>query len=132
MLLSCRILDNVGGVNTFDVTTQAEFTQGVACTVYLQLIDASKDRMNVPAGRRYVPEDGATLQVVVDSIDDAKKITRSASQPYDGDGSIWCFPVLSTDPIKGTATLRLRLTQGEDIVYGTALKAISISPQDAN
>jgi hypothetical protein len=134
MLLSCRILDGVSSANDFEYKPQAEWVEGTPTTVYLQLIDVSKDRASKgfsPAGRRYVPAAGATLQVVVESIDDAKTITRTATQPFATDGSIWSFSVLATDTIKGTATIRLRLSQSGVITYGSAIKAVSIIPQDA-
>ena len=43
MLLSARILSDVGGVNIFEVADKAQFTQGDETTVYFQLIDAGLD-----------------------------------------------------------------------------------------
>lgn len=135
MLLSCRILENVCGVNDFGYTTQAEYTEGSPTTIYIQLVDKAKDQSSkgfVPSGRRFVPAAGATLRVTVDSIDDDKKVTRTATQPYSLDGSIWSFSMLSTDTIRGTADIRLELTQSSVIIYGNLKNAISISAQDAN
>jgi len=132
MILSCRILDNVVDVNNFDYVNQFESTQGDANTIYFQLMDASVDKASggfVPPGRRYMPAVGATLIVIVDTLDDAKKINRSAVQPFaTQDPSLWSFQILSTDPIRGTSNLKLTLSEGLKITRGVARTAISISP----
>ena len=115
MLLSCRILTDVSNVNSFEYETAAKIASGDAAAIYLQLIDASANTLDhgfFPSGRRYIPAAGATLQVVFDNIDDAKKITRFASQPFSEDGSIWLVNLLSTDTIDGTVNIRLSLNQG--------------------
>lgn len=115
MLLSARFLNDVASVNSFEPADAAEFTEGDATYVYFQLIDLTLDRQAdgfEPAGRRYVPAVGATLQCVIESIDDAKTVTRLADQPFAQDGSIWRVQILSSDTIRGTANLRLRLTEG--------------------
>lgn len=135
MLLSCRMFNGVTDVNDFTNVTQYEYVAGTPQTIYIQLIDASKDKAIQgfnPAGKRYTPASGATLQVVVDCIDDAKKIIRTATQPFSGDLSIWSFSILATDKLRGTATLRLKLTEGAIISYGSLPNAISITPQDAS
>jgi len=115
MLLSARALEHVSDVNNFDYSTQIHCTEGDAPTIYLQLIDLSQDRVDhgfSPAGRRYVPAAGATLQVVFDHINDTRKVTRVASQPFPQDPSIWAVPLLPTDGLKGTVNLKLTLIEG--------------------
>jgi hypothetical protein len=133
MLLSCRMLQNVVDVNTFEYDTQVAFTQGDGPTIYFQLIDANKDRVEAgfnPSGRRYMPAAGATLSVVVDSLDDAKKITRTAVQPFATDPSIWSLTFMANDAIRGTTTLRLTLTESAKITRGSSqLGAVLIHPQ---
>jgi len=114
MLLSCRFLTDVAGVNTFQVSPQAEINAGDAQTLYIQLIDASLDRADQgfsPAGRRYMPPAGSTLSLLFSNIDDAKKLTRAATQPFSLDPSIWAIPILSTDPLAGTVTLKATLVE---------------------
>lgn len=135
MILSSRFLANVCNVNDFDYgETVCEFTEGDAVTVYIQLIDAHKDDSKdgyQPAGRRFVPAAGATLSVVIENIDSAKKVTRAASQPFAGDPSIWSFPIYATDKIRGTATLRLVLAEGVKVTRGKVLAAFRVQSQDA-
>jgi hypothetical protein len=118
MLLSCRFLIDVAGVNSFEYANTVEFYFGDSQSVYLQLIDASLDRNDQgfsPAGRRYMPAAGATLEVTLNSVDDAKKLVRTATQPFVNDPSIWLIPILSTDTIKGTVHMKLRLVDGSKI-----------------
>lgn len=130
MLLSARMLTDVGGVNSFEIIDKAQFTQGDETTVYFQLIDASLDTAAKgfnPSGRRYMPAVGATLSVVLDNIDDAKKITRTATQPFAQDGSIWAVSIFSTDNIApGTISLKLTLTEGVKITRGIVVGAIGV------
>jgi hypothetical protein len=114
MLLSARALVDVASANSFEHSEVLEFTVGDAGDVYFQLVDASLDKSvhgYVPPGRRYIPASGATLQCTVESIDDAKKIVRYATAPFAGDQSIWKLSFLATDTIKGTANIRLKLTE---------------------
>lgn len=130
MVLSARMLKDVANVNTFSPTNQAKFTVGDQVTLYFQLIDSALDTPQQgfsPAGRRYVPAVGATLQVIVDNIDDAKAVERYATQPYPQDPSIWALTLLPTDPIPaGTASLKLYLTEGPKATRGVALAALGI------
>lgn len=131
MVLSARILNDVNGVNSFDYCNQAEWVAGDTVTLFFQLVDASKDRMEkgfVPAGRRFVPAAGATLSVTLTNIDDAKVVTRNAAQAYSTlDGSIWSVSILSTDTISGTCDLVLSLNEGGRITRGRLVAAAAIS-----
>lgn len=127
MLLSARFLNDVSGVNSFDHVTSIELGAGDPSTVYFQLVDASVHRSEDgyrPAGRRYVPAAGATLQVVLENIDDAKKITRYATQPYAQDPSIWALSIQASDAIEGTVPLRMTLNESGTIRHVTLRAAL--------
>ena len=129
MLLSARFLNDVASVNSFEYAQEAEFTEGDPASVYFQLTDASLDKSVdgfVPPGRRYVPASGATLQCIIESIDDSKEITRFATQPFANDGSIWRLDFLASDKIRGTANLRLKLTEGAVVRSGLVKSGIRI------
>lgn len=134
MLLTARILTDVSSANKFRPTNQYKMTQGDAGTLYFQLVDASLDTAQEgfnPAGRRYIPAVGATLSIVIDNIDDSKKITRAATNPFSDDRSIWALSINSSDTIKaGTAAIKLTLTEGAVITRGILLNAIGISSQN--
>ena len=62
MLLSARMINNVGSVNAFEWAQEVEFTAGDTQDVYFQLVDASVDKATQgfkPGGRRYAPAAGA-------------------------------------------------------------------------
>lgn len=131
MLLSCRFLDNVCGVNSFEYRPQLRFSEGDGPEIYLQLIDASQDRAEAgfnPGGRRYVPGTGAILQVTLDNINSANVVTRVASQPFPGDASIWKIQLLATDKVSGTVALRLALTVGGKTISGKVMNALLVTP----
>jgi hypothetical protein len=114
MQLSARFLNDVSGVNSFEIANQVEFFAGDNQTIYFQLVDASLDRPEQgfsPAGRRYMPASGSTLQVTFMSVDDAKKVVRMATQPFATDPSIWSVALLPSDPMKGTVSLKFVLTE---------------------
>jgi hypothetical protein len=132
VLLSARILKNVNGVNAFEHAPVMEFTEGDGPTIYFQLVDSTSDRAEqgfFPPGRRYVPNVGATLQCVLHHIDDARKVTRFASQPFPQDTSIWALTLLPTDTIRGTTDMLLTLTEGSRVTRGALRSSISAHPQ---
>ncbi len=129
MLLAARMLNNVQSVNSFDWTSQVEFTQGDQVDIYFQLVDATLDKAVgkfSPSGRRYVPAAGATLTVKLDNIDDNVAITRPASQPFSQDGSIWKVTILSSDVLMGTCALALTLLEGAKQTRGRVEAAVLI------
>lgn len=129
MLLSARLLNNVANVNSFDYSTESRFTEGDALTIYLQLVDVNKDSNLKPAGRRYTPATGSTLQVTVQNLNSAKTLVKTATQPFTGDNSIWSFTVGATDGLKGTYTLQLQLTESSVITRGTVKNALAVESQ---
>jgi len=132
MKLSCRLLTDCNNVNSWHYTNVVEFAEGDTATVYIQLLDESvhsADEGYVPPGRRYVPASGATLSVIMQSLDITRNITRFATQPFPLDGSIWSFNVLPTDGVRGTIDLILILTEGTKITRGTLKAAIAVAAQ---
>jgi hypothetical protein len=134
MLLSARILENVSGVNAFDYVNQVTLTEGDdQTTIYFQLVDMNRDRADqgyVPAGRRFIPASGATLQVTLDSIDSARKVVRAATQPFPEDRSIWSVSLFATDKVRGTVNMQLLLTEGTKVTRGLVLGALRVQSLD--
>ncbi|WNM70331.1 hypothetical protein [Myxococcus phage Mx1] len=132
MLLSARMLNGVATVNDFCYTSSVSFTEGDGPTIYFQLIDATKDTSAKgfsPAGRRYMPAAGATLECVVHHIDDARLVRRFASQPFPEDGSIWALQLQSTDRIRGTSDILLTLIESGRTTRGAIRSAITAHSQ---
>jgi hypothetical protein len=135
MLLSARLLDNFSSINNFDYANHIDWTEGDTVTLYLQLIDLSKDKATdgfKPGGRRYIPTGTATLSVVLESIDSAKEVTRSATQDAN-DKSIWHIHILATDTIRGTSNIKLTLVEGTPAVTtrGSVAAAVQIYPANS-
>lgn len=133
MLLSARPLNDVANVNSFEYADAVSWTEGDQVTLYLQLIDASLDtdtRGFYPAGRRYMPPATSTLSVQIQNIDSSKVITRTATQPFPEDASIWSVTVLSTDLIHGSPQLLLTLTEPSKTIRGLVKNAVKIYSTD--
>ncbi len=114
MRLSARLLTAVGNVNVFAYTTELQASVGDPLDVYLQVVDTDQFLTSAgftPAGNRYMPVAGATMTVDIQNLDDAKAFTRAAVQPFALDASIWKFSILATDPVAGTVSLRVKLTE---------------------
>lgn len=130
MLLSLHILDPICNVNDFSFADQSSFTQGSAQDIYFQLIDLTHNPAREgysPAGLRYMPATGATLQITLTNIDNSVQITRFASQPFPQDVSIWKVAILSGDQIYGTCDAILKLTEPVGkITNGKATNVFSI------
>jgi hypothetical protein len=131
MLLSARPLVDLNGINSWEPSTQWLMTEGDSTTLAMQLIDASLDRPDqgfMPSGRRYIPDANATLVVMIENIDDQKKIQRIATQPYPQDGSLWTVTILPTDPIRGSPQVRLTLTEGSKVTRGLLRCVLKVQP----
>jgi hypothetical protein len=128
MLLGARFLDGSGTVNDIDYLDRFEINQGDAATFYLQLVDVSKNKNGKPAGMRYVPATGATLQVKLLNLNSAKTYTKTATQPFPGDLSTWSFSVLATDDIRGTVNVQIILTEGSVVRKALVKSAFQVYP----
>jgi hypothetical protein len=131
MLLSARPLKDVQNVNSFEPDSQLSWTEGDVIDIYFSLVDLSLDHPEQgfnPSGRRYIPSAGATLSVVIENIDDSKKLTRLASQPFAGDGSIWKLALTASDKCRGTPQMRLTLTEGTKVTRGLLKNSLKIHP----
>lgn len=135
MLLSARFLNQVASVNSFEYADNAQWTAGDTVTLYFQLADLTLDRPSggyFPAGRRYMPASGATLNVTLANVDTAVQLVRAATQPYPTtDPSIWSVSVLATDLIRGTCDLVLNLREGSTLTSGRVVAGVLISTSGA-
>jgi hypothetical protein len=135
MRLSLRPLTDVQNVNSYEVVPgEITWTEGDVLTFYFQLCDISLDTSAQgysPPGRRYVPAAGSTLTVILENVDDDKKITRTATQPFATDGSIWSISILSSDKTKGSPQLKFNLVEpGSVLTSGILRNAVRVWPKD--
>lgn len=135
LMLSARILTNVGSVNLFDYAENLSVSQGDTFDLYFQVINLDQDKSIkgfVPGGRRYVSATGATLQASLENLDDAASLTRVCVQPFPGDLSIWKMSILSSDHLRGTTGLSFTLTEGSKISKGRIDAAVLVSGGSCN
>lgn len=109
MLLALELLDNVCNVNDFAEVPSLTLVAGNPGTLYVRIVDQSRQQSSDPSlFRRYIPASGASLTIQFTSIDSNNNISRTATNPFPGDTSIWSIPILPTDKITAdslTATL---------------------------
>jgi len=120
MYLSARVLIAVANVNSFEYASEWLHRQLTADTLYIQLVDLEHNRGGDPKGIRYVPASLSTVTVTLGSIDSAKVVTRSATQPFASDPSIWAVAIAATDDF-GEGNIEIALQDGGPA--GTARKA---------
>lgn len=134
MQLSARLLNDVSGVNSFLYADYLGITESDTVTVYLQLVDLSVETQLSPAGRRYMPVASSTLSVVMRSNDTGAMVTKTATQPFLQDPSIWSFSLTTTETLPGTDSLKLTLSEPTGapgvfkLTHGWVEAAISIKP----
>lgn len=126
MKLGLRVLDDVQTVNSLEEATEVSVVSGDPVDLYFQLVDGLRDAAS-PA-YRYMPTAGATLSLILDNLDIAKRVTKVASQPF-SDLSIWkvSLTALETAKLKGTVSLLFTLTEGSVSRNGRALAAVLVS-----
>lgn len=126
------MLADVANVNSYEYVTTHEMAANDSGYVYFQLKDNSvlksaAPQRFYPSGRRYIPAVGASLQVEVNNLNDARKIIRTATAPFTEDRSIWRLQILPTDNITaGTFSLFLTLNEGGIFTRGVVNMAMSI------
>jgi hypothetical protein len=99
-------------VNDFVYSTRIEATKGDSFDFTFQLLDMEKQleaHGYNPPGLRYIPGDGSSLSVSVWNVDQAKRFTRQASNPFSQDISIWRVSFLPTDPLDSTVNMKIVL-----------------------
>jgi hypothetical protein len=120
LVLSLSFLQDVGGVNAFSYAANLQLGAKSATTLYFQLVDTS-------VGRRFMPAAGATVTIILNNLDNSKKITRIASQPFAQDASIWSVPILNTDLLTGgTVEVQLILNEGGLLTPGCLCAGIRV------
>jgi hypothetical protein len=131
MKLGLRIIDSASTINNLKYLNQLSIETGETATVRFQLVDLDTVRQQNLLGDRYMPASGATLEAVIQSVDSAGTVTKSATQPFSLDPSIWEFSLtaLETQSLGGT-NLRITLTEGSNIKKGLGQQVILVSNSD--
>lgn len=131
MILTARALTAVASPNIFTVAQNIRFTEGDGPTIYFQLVDSSldsyRDGFN-PPGRRYVAAADASLTVSFGSVNEARRVTRKAVNPFPNDTSIWKVSLLPSDRLSGSLDVSLELSEGAKTTRGVAKNLVVIEP----
>lgn len=127
MQLTIRPLEDVQTVNSWRPATELVVSTGDPLEIVFQLVYA-KNPCGGDEVRRYMPATGATLTLVLDNLDNAKKVTKVATQPFSSDGSIWRVALTAQDTAKlaGTVTWLFTLTEGTRVVTGRLQAAMAV------
>lgn len=105
MKLSAKFLKNVANVNCFDYVSQWDIAEGSAQRLYFQLIDKHKDDL------RYLTQATVTsLTLIFPSIDEDVEITKSATQAFVDDKSIWYIDLLASE-VPNSGAVKFTLTE---------------------
>jgi hypothetical protein len=94
MKVYIKALKNVDNVNSWSYSSTATSYQGQSNSIYFQIVD--KDRVD---SSRYIPASGTTCSIYFPNLDNAKKLTIQASQPFPQDSSIWMVSIASNQNI---------------------------------
>lgn len=105
MKLSAKFLKNVANVNCFDYVSQWDIAEGSAQRLYFQLVDKHKDDL------RYLTQATViSLTLIFPSIDEDVEITKTATQAFADDKSIWYID-LSASEVPNSGAVKFNLTE---------------------
>lgn len=112
-LIKARVLQDVNSANSFEYATEHIIFEGGTSTFYFRFFDPTKQLFKngfVTDYLRYLPNAASTVTVQFNNIDDAVQFTRAATAAFSSDDrSIWQVPILATDNLRGTISLRITL-----------------------
>tara|TARA_R100000951_G_scaffold112718_1_gene113482 strand:- start:12058 stop:12447 length:390 start_codon:yes stop_codon:yes gene_type:complete len=106
MKLSAKFLINVSDVNNFDFADQWDISEGSAHKLYFQLTDKQKDDLRYLSQATVI--DAVTVTFL--SIDDNSEITKTATQEFADDKSIWSIELLATE-IPNAGAVKMSITE---------------------
>lgn len=127
MRLGIRNLRDVSNVNTFGYAlSPPQYTEGDTQSIFFQLVDEDAP---LPGGmaRRYIPATGATLTVILDSVEIQKQVTRVMVQQFVDDRSIWRLDVNAADPMRGTVDAFITLNESGAVHRARVKGALRVS-----
>lgn len=100
MKYAIKILDDVNGVNFFEVASEYTADLGNMFTLYFQLFSSRQNSDGSEWLTRYMPQGTVNyVQVDFDNINNDCVINRVATNPFPQDTSIWAITILPTDQI---------------------------------
>lgn len=108
MKLSAKFLKNVADVNCFQYVTQWDISEGSAQRLYFQVVDKLKEDL------RYLSQATATsIDVIFLSVESDEEITKTATQAFADDKSIWYID-LDADEVPNSGAVKFTITEDGD------------------
>lgn len=106
MKLSAKFLKNVANINNFQYADQWDIAEGSAQRLYFQIVDTLKDDL------RYMSQATVINAVTVTflSIDDDSEITKTATQAWSDDKSIWYID-LAANEVPNSGAVKFSITE---------------------
>jgi hypothetical protein len=109
MKLSAKFLKNVANVNNFQYADQWDISEGSAQRLYFQIVDKLKEDLRYMSQATVV-----SVTVTFLSIDDDSEITKSATQAFADDKSIYYID-LAADEVPNSGAVQFSITEdGEE------------------
>jgi hypothetical protein len=95
-----KLLNDVNGINFFEIAEEYTAQLGNTFTIYFQLFTSRENSCGSSLLTRYVPQGTSKyVEVTFDNINNDCVINRVAVNPFAGDTSIWAIQVLAQDQI---------------------------------
>lgn len=123
------MLDSNSTLNNLKYMNQIIITPGSTVTILFQLVDLDTVQEANKFGNRYMPADGASLEIDIQSVNDVNSLNKVATQPFADDKSIWQFSLSATETEEMSGTnMKLTLTEGLNISVGKAKQVLIVEP----
>lgn len=106
MKLSAKFLKNVADVNNFQYADQWDIAEGSAQRLYFQIVDKLKDDLRYMSQATVI--DFVTVTFL--SIDDDSEITKTATQAWSDDKSIWYIDLATTE-VPNSGAVKFSITE---------------------
>lgn len=123
MRLDIKMLDPTSTLNDIEYINELEVYPGETTTVMFQIVNKSN-------GIRYIPDSGAIVTVKLYSVNDVNNITKTATNPFVDDRSIWSFNLNAVETQKmAGVNMELTITEGTQIKKIWAQSVIIVYPR---
>ena len=129
MRLGARVLKAVCDRNNYEYANEFEHNEGSANTLYIQLVNLDHNEDGEPIGIPYHPDTGSILEITLPSIDTNKVATKTATQPFTENSSIWSAAILVGDEF-ATGNIVMTLTEGGVAKRITITSGVVVYPID--
>jgi len=122
MKLSAKFLKNVANINCFEYVSQWDISEGSAQTLCFQITDKHKDDLRYLSQATVID----SVTVTFPSIDEGEVITKTATQKWADDKSVWCVD-LAADEVPGSGAVYFSIIEDTIESKFKVSQAISMS-----